>query len=119
MAKMRWKIFLTKIQMSNDFLVKVKEAEEKASDMIKKATLKRQEDLLKYKQELTKNQETNFVVAQDKMKNELQKSRTESRGEYEEKVSIGDSEVAKMKSEKINMLDGLMAGAEELLLSNL
>lgn len=118
-AKMSRKIFLTKIHMSNDFLVKVKEAEKKAAEMIAKSLDKKQDDLLKYKQDLAKNEEMSLKEAQEKMRAELQKSKTASRKDYEEKVAEGDLDIKKMKSDKLNMLDGLMVEAGSLFLANL
>lgn len=105
--------------MSNDFLVKVKEAEKKAAEMIAKSLDKKQDDLLKYKQDLAKNEEMSLKEAQEKMRVELQKSKMASRKDYEEKVAEGDLDIKKMKSDKLNMLDGLMVEAGSLFLANL
>jgi hypothetical protein len=103
--------------MADDFLVQVKEVEQKAADMIEKALKKKQDDFVKYKQELVKKKELELHEAQEKMRQEMQKSKVAARKDYEEKVAEGEKEAKKFESEKINMLEGLMGEAEKLFLS--
>lgn len=102
--------------MSNDFLTKVKETEQKATEIIESALKRKNADLLKYKQELAKKREKNLTSSQEKMKNELQKTKIESRKNYEEFVLEGKNKANELKSEKINMLESLYSGAEKFLL---
>ena len=103
--------------MSNNFLAQVQEMEQKATEMIEKALKKKQDDLLRYKQELAKKQEISAKSAQEKMKDELRDSKSAARKDYEEKTAEGKSKAAKFKTDKLNMLDGVMDGAEKLFLS--
>jgi F0F1-type ATP synthase membrane subunit b/b' len=116
MAKIREKKFLTKSKMADDFLVKVKETEQKVSEMIEKALKQKGSDLLKYKQELTKKRENNFKKDQEHMKAKLQQLKNDARKEYEEKIAEGDTELKKMKSEKINMITELFSEADKFFL---
>ena len=104
--------------MSN-FLVEVKEAEQKAIELVEKASKKAQDEVLRYRQELAKKQDVSHKEAQEKMRAELQKSHINSRKKYEEKVAAGAAESAVFKSAKINMIDGLMKEATELFLEKL
>ena len=103
--------------MANDFLVQVKEAEQKAAEMVAKALQKKQDDFVKYKQNLAKKMEEDLHEAQEKMRQELQKLKAEARKDYEEKIAEGEIEAKKFESSKISMLDGLMGEAEKLFLS--
>ena len=103
--------------MTNDFLAQIKETEQKAADMIAKALKKKQDDFVKYKQDLLKKKEEYLHEAQGKMLQDLQKVKMESRKDYEEKLREGENEAKKFESSKTNMLDGLMGEAEKFFLS--
>ena len=102
---------------NNDFLAQVKEAEQKAEEMIKKALKKKQDDFVKYKQSLLAKKEQEIKDAQEKMRQELQHFKAEARKEYEEKLAEGEVEAKKFESEKINQMSGLMTEAENLFVS--
>ena len=103
--------------MTNDFLVKVKEAEQRAAEMIEKALKKKQSDLLKYKQDLAQKYEEVTRKLKIEMNNDLQKSKVEARRNYESELLAGEKAAKTMKTEKLNMLDGVVADAEKLFLS--
>ncbi len=103
--------------MTNDFLAQIKETEQRAADMIAKALKKKQDDFVKYKQNLAKKMEEELRDVQEKMRQELRKIKEEARRDYEEKLREGENEAKKFESSKINMLDGLMGEAEKFFLS--
>ncbi len=103
--------------MTDNFLAQIKETEQKVADMISKAQKKKQDDFVKFKQNLLKQKEQDLQAAQEKIRQELQKSKLEARKKYEEKIAEKEVEIKKFESEKINMIDGLMGEAENLFLS--
>ena len=102
--------------MSNDFLVKIKETEQKALEAIENALKKKNSELLKYKQELIKKREKSYNLAQEKIKNEIHKSKLDCRKDYEERIAVGCNTANELKSEKINKIESLLPEAEKFLL---
>ena len=70
--------------MANDFIVKVREAEQIAAEMLEKALKKKQNDLAKYKQTLASDLDNAVKRAKQEMNNDLQKTKIVARERYED-----------------------------------
>lgn len=103
--------------MNDDFLTQIQDAEQQAQQTVEKALEKKQKVLQEYRQKLAADRQSKLGTVQEKSRTTLQGVREEARKNYEQQVSHGNADAISLESEKNTQVDGLLVGAEEILLS--